>query len=252
MDSQQTIGFYEAIARYYDQIFPPETAQVDFLVQAAGEGSKRVLDVACGSGGYALALARRGYRVTAVDLDAAMVERAREKAGREGIALETLQADMVNLTAQLKGRYDLIYCIGNSLVHLDGWEAIRALLLEVREMLEPGGTAVFQIINYDRILKQNIAALSTIENEAAGIRFERHYHPDPESGRLQFHTILHDGPRRVENTILLFPLQSADFNAALMAAGFGRIEWFGDFQGNPFNPEMSYLQVVRASLASGA
>ena len=51
---------------------------IEAQLQAAN--ARRVLDVACGTGQHALALARRGYEVVGADLSAAMIERARENA----------------------------------------------------------------------------------------------------------------------------------------------------------------------------
>jgi ubiquinone/menaquinone biosynthesis C-methylase UbiE len=55
------------------------------LDRAALLEGKRVLDLACGTGTLALAAARSvpGLRVTGVDADPAILERARAKAGRE-------------------------------------------------------------------------------------------------------------------------------------------------------------------------
>ena len=56
-------------------------AEVDFILevmQVPPTGS--LLDVGCGVGRHALELARRGYRVTGVDISAGMLEQARRAA----------------------------------------------------------------------------------------------------------------------------------------------------------------------------
>src|SRR2546430_15940224 len=48
---------------------------------------KTVLEIGCGTGTNAIAFARRGYRVTAVDYVEAAVQRAREKARKAGLQI---------------------------------------------------------------------------------------------------------------------------------------------------------------------
>ncbi len=83
---------------------PPEGSQrftavaAECLVQACGvtEG-ERVLDVACGQGEVALAAARRGAQVTAVDLAPAPLHEGRRLAAAEGLEVDWLEQDAVDL-----------------------------------------------------------------------------------------------------------------------------------------------------------
>ncbi len=74
--------FEENYAKSYDTLYDDKDyAQECDLIVAAGEryggvGQGRVLDVGCGTGGHALRLAARGYRVTGVEPAPAMIERA--------------------------------------------------------------------------------------------------------------------------------------------------------------------------------
>jgi SAM-dependent methyltransferase len=72
----------------------------DRLVAAAGvRQGERVLDAACGDGNVALAAARRGADVTAVDFAPAALERARTRAHAEGLEVEWLEGDAHDLPA---------------------------------------------------------------------------------------------------------------------------------------------------------
>jgi SAM-dependent methyltransferase len=73
---------------YLRNAFTKGTEQeVDFLVEALGlTAGQRVLDVGCGPGRHALALARRGIEVLGVDLSPEFVELAHRAAAAERVA----------------------------------------------------------------------------------------------------------------------------------------------------------------------
>ena len=70
---------YTTIAKFYDYIFPMNPNKIEFIRSFVGLPPKKILDVACGSGGDAIALSRMGYEVTAIDLDPIMIERLKLK-----------------------------------------------------------------------------------------------------------------------------------------------------------------------------
>src|SRR5262245_18749297 len=69
-----------------------------------------LLDICCGSGRHARALARRGYRVTGVDLNAAALAAAQGESGEQVVYL---QRDMRNLDG-LPGSFDAAVCLWQS------------------------------------------------------------------------------------------------------------------------------------------
>lgn len=115
---------------------------------------RSVLDAGCGTGRVARELARRGFSVVGVDLDAVMLSTAQRKAPH----LEWHVADLE--TADLGRRFEVIVAAGNVMVFLTpGSEA--AVLRNLARHLEPGGRLVagFQLnsghmdlARYDRLL----------------------------------------------------------------------------------------------------
>ena len=244
------MGFYEQISKYYDYIFPVGGAQLDLIKSSAGNPPKRLLDVACGSGGYSEALAKSGYSLVSIDLDEKMVKLAGEKAVNGQLDMEVLKCDMGNIADTVPGSFDCIFCIGNSLVHLGSIEEIKESLMQMRTKLLAGGSLLLQIINFDRILKYGISSLPEIEVSEIGLKFTRKYRRDEVSNKIHFDTILTvEGKRdfeKFENSVELLPLKSTELIRLMKEAGFGRVEVYGDFNLSSFTVD-SYLLVLKVA-----
>lgn len=175
------------------------------------------------------------------------METARDKAKINNVEFNAIQANMLTLTVDLAEKYDLIFCIGNSIVHLGGLNEIEKFLSDVKSLLKVGGSAIFQIINYDRVMKKGITSLPTITDETIGLYFERMYELDRVSGNVLFNTFLKVNNEKIENSIPLYPLLSDDFLNLIKQVGFINIELFGDFKGSKYDTENSYMTVLRIS-----
>ncbi len=232
------MNLYESFADHYDAVFPAEKLTAVFLIGAFSESP--ILDLGCATGGYALALASKGFVVEGIDLDARMIAIAgAKKAVGSGNVLFRV-GDIRDLAA--KNAYGGIYCIGNTLVHLADEETISEMIQKMFAALKPGGTTVVQIVNYDRILAAKVTSLPTIRND--GREFFRRYRL--EGGRIVFATVLTCRNEHYEAETTLVPLTSAGLVAAFTGAGFRSIETFGGFDLRPYDLMHSFSLILKA------
>jgi SAM-dependent methyltransferase len=96
-----------------------------------------ILDLGCGHGMASVVLARRGARVTAVDLSAGYVREAQLRADANGVELCCVQAEGERLPFA-DGSFARIW--GNAILHHLDLERAGP---ELRRVLQPGGMAVF-------------------------------------------------------------------------------------------------------------
>jgi 2-polyprenyl-3-methyl-5-hydroxy-6-metoxy-1,4-benzoquinol methylase len=240
------MSFYQDISHYYDYIFPTGKEQVNFIREAAGSPPKTLLDIACGTGGYSIELARLGYEVTAADIDPAMVMGLKSKLVNQDFKINCIQAGMLNLEKEIHSRFDLAFCIGNSLVHLDGKAEVQEFFKSVKKLLKKEGKLVIQIINFDRILNKSVKELPVIKNDDIGLVFERYYRYEEHKNKVYFRTVLTVEDKRIENEIPLLPLLSQQAENMLKDAGFRNVKFFADFTGNEFEKDNSFMLVISA------
>ena len=200
-------GYYEAIARHYDEIFPINPVALALMKELAGSSPTHILDIACGNAAYATALSSDGYLVEGVDLDAGMIRAAQgkkssqkkrepdaasvrhetEALARENVQPDTdsprlLQGDMLHLDSLGLTSPQFAYCIGNSLVHLSDYKQVGAFLEQVYNLLQPNGHLLIQILNYNRILHDHVMKLPDIRRADGSLLFERFYEYDLPGG----------------------------------------------------------------------
>lgn len=87
-------------------VSPPELIR---FIQTHPPG--RALDLGCGTGTNAIALAQQDWKVTAIDFAPRAVNIARKKASNAGVKIDFLVRDVTSLD-DFKGPYDLILDIG--------------------------------------------------------------------------------------------------------------------------------------------
>jgi ubiquinone/menaquinone biosynthesis C-methylase UbiE len=120
----------------YETVFEPFT--MGFADRAAStlhlRPHDRVLDVAAGSGGAALALAARGYPVTAIDASVKMVERMRARAAARDVAVDVQLMDGQALTFPAASFDGALSVFGVIL-----FPAAERGLCEMRRVVRPGG-----------------------------------------------------------------------------------------------------------------
>ncbi|WP_406125788.1 class I SAM-dependent methyltransferase [Streptomyces canus] len=133
-------GFtHPRLAAIYDAL-EPDRGDLDPYVRLVEEfGARRVLDIGCGTGVFALLLAGRGIEVVGVDPALASLDVARGKPGSERVRwihgdaseLPPLNVDLVTMTAN----------VAQQIGEADAW---RETLRGAYTALRPGGRLVFE------------------------------------------------------------------------------------------------------------
>lgn len=95
-----------------------------------------ILEIGCGTGRTACYLAKRGYRVTAIDLNRQMLDKAVRRARRERVDVRFVQADVASLPFP-EHHFDMVFV--ESVTIFTPW---RSALTEYRRVLKPGGLMV--------------------------------------------------------------------------------------------------------------
>jgi len=110
----------------------------------------RVLDAPCGFGRHALALARRGFKVTGVDLSEVELQRARERAAAAVVRLDLVCQDMRAM--DFSEEFDLALNLFSSIGYFSD-EEDRQLLDRFCRALRPGGAFVLDTRNRDHYIR---------------------------------------------------------------------------------------------------
>jgi 2-polyprenyl-6-hydroxyphenyl methylase/3-demethylubiquinone-9 3-methyltransferase len=118
-------------------------ARLDYIEARAGLAGRRVLDVGCGGGLLAEGMARRGARVTGIDLAPGALEVARLHSLETGIAVDYRQVAAESLANTEPDSYDLVTCL-EMLEHVPDPPAVVAALAR---LVRPGGDVVCSTIN---------------------------------------------------------------------------------------------------------
>lgn len=140
MTLNRTVEFFDA--QFRSQVDRGEFSLNPFEEAVLPHLSGRVLDLGCGLGNLAVAAARRGCDVLAVDASPAAIEHLARVARDEGLRLGATEADVG--TFQPRETFDAVVAIG-LLMFFPCPDAL-ALLAAIRSAVRPGGCAAANVL----------------------------------------------------------------------------------------------------------
>ena len=233
------MSFYKTLTPFYDEIFPANEKAVHFLSGRLKKGG-RILDVGAGTGNMAVALAKQGFKLTAAEPEKGMAESIQQKAQSIQLPI-TVSTKTMQQSDQFEGNFDGIYCIGNTLVHLDNAEEIRSFFEQVYEKLNAGGVFIFQIVNFDKVLLKKDFRFPIIEKE--NFTLARQYDL-ADSGHILFTTTVTANGEAKTNTIPLYPALSSQLLEMLEQCGFKDINAYGNFEDKAYSVDTPALIIT--------
>lgn len=198
----------------------------------------RVIDLTCGPGLYATALARRGARVTGVDFSPASIAYARQLALDEGVGdLCTFVEADVRAWEPEPGAFDAAIFLYGQLAVFPRHEAV-TLLHKAAAALRPGGRLCVELLNPARVDKQDSSWWFTDDTGLWGGRpflhlGERRWNA-AEQASIERYFILHLESGAMDEITLCDQTYEVDEMAAMMrTAGFAKVTSYSGWDGLP-------------------
>ncbi|MFC3987193.1 class I SAM-dependent methyltransferase [Actinoplanes siamensis] len=206
------------------------------------EPGMSVLDVGCGHGSLANALAGRGCQVTGLDFSTVFLERARSDATAQGVDVDYRAGDMRELPREWTGRFDRLVNWSTAFGYFDD-PTNRRVLAEMARVLRPGGRLAMDLDNQIRFLTSWTPSRVTVAKENGDMLVDRH-RLDALTGRFEVErTVIRDGTVRTL-TFLKRLFGFPELRDWCVAAGFGEVSAYGEDE-RPLTAE-HHRMVIRA------
>jgi SAM-dependent methyltransferase len=153
-----TADFYDQMTPFYHLLYAKDldaameyqSRVLDTIIQQHwGAELQSVLDVSCGIGTQSLGLAQRGYQVTASDLSANAIERAKREAALRGLTVDFSVADMRQAYDHHGRQFDIVLSADNAVPHLLSDDEILVAFKQFFKCCKPGGGCIVTVRDYE-------------------------------------------------------------------------------------------------------
>ncbi|MGG4394906.1 class I SAM-dependent methyltransferase [Paenibacillus thiaminolyticus] len=199
--------------------------------------SASILDLCCGMGRHALALAEAGYRVTGVDLSEVLLEEAMAHDTRGQVKF--FRGDMRELPVE--GPFDAVVNLFTSFGYFTDNEDNARVFQEIHRVLKPQGRFIVDFLNPSYV-RQHLVPYS--ERVDGGTRIEERRRI--ENGFVKKAITLTDAsgrePRQYEERVRLYEL--ADFRNMMDKAGLVIDQVHGSYDGGAYDEEQSKRMIM--------
>jgi SAM-dependent methyltransferase len=215
--------------------------EVDQILKLANIPPKaHIMDLCCGVGRHSLELARRGFKVTAVDRTREYLHQAGEQAKKERLNIEFICEDMRDFCRP--DTFNAAINLFTSFGFFDNPTEDRMVIDNVYRSLKPGGVLVVDMMGKE-VLARVFRERDWHETDD-GIFWLEERKVVNDWSRIESRWIMFKDDRRYEGRINVRLYSASELSALLGDCGFARVSVYGGFDGIPYDNIAKRLVVV--------
>lgn len=177
--------FNQHAPRYMENVFTKNTlVEVDFILEEVDlpEGAQ-ILDMGCGTGRHSIELAKRGYRVTGVDISRGMLDEASIGASTAGVEIDLIHQDAIAFQAD--EAFDAAICICEGAFGLlgsmdDPYQRDLKILENIYGAIKPNGILILTALNGMRKIREATSG-AILDGRFDPLTLTEAYSMDPEN-----------------------------------------------------------------------
>jgi SAM-dependent methyltransferase len=198
-----------------------------------------VMDLCCGIGRHSLELARRGYRVTAVDRTRSYINQARKQAAKERLRIEFVQEDMRRF--RRPEGFDCIINLYTSFGYFENQRDDQRVLANVNRSLRKGGMFVLEMMSKE-ILARIFRERDWEEHDGVILLAERKVCDNWSRINNRWIVIAKKDRYEFEFTHRIY--SAVELCGLFKSAGFRSVKVSGDFSGSPYDHKAQRLVIT--------
>ena len=240
-DSGWWDDFFPAFRPLFGMITPKATnAQARYIMKKLDlRPGKKFLDCPCGIGRISLPLAKKGIRVTGVDITESYLDELSRTSKRRGLKIALLHADMRRI--HYNSEFDAAGNLWTSFGFFKKESDNRLAIKKMYQSLKPGGKFMLHVINRDWIMA-NYRERGW--QEVAGVKsLEERYFDYSTSVNHGTWRLIKDGDEKVFDV----PLRMYSFHelvAMFESVGFANIEGYGSLKDDPIDRDRQMMFII--------
>jgi SAM-dependent methyltransferase len=192
-------------------------------------------------GRHAVALARRGLRVTGVDRTQFLLDQAAVRAREAGVTIELVREDMRRF--QRPAAFDLVLSLWTSFGYFESRDDDRAVLAAIHGNLRPGGVAVFDMASKEHLCAHFQPTLVTPPAPDGSFLVQRTQVIEDWSRVKNDWLLIKDGTTRAF-TFFVRTYSGQELKDLLAGAGFASVTLFGALDGRAYGVDVERLIAV--------
>lgn len=233
---------YERLSEIYDR-FTDDFNHDDWeqwyrkLISSVKPGARSLLDAGCGTGPLCVRFAKKGMKVTGIDLSEDMLRVASDKARRWGVSVRFACQDMRKM--EIPSRVDAVISACDGVNYLLTDEDVKAFFMCAFKALKPASPFAFDISNEEKLKKMGETYLYGEDREDSAYLWTNEYDEKTRIIRMNLTFFVQEADGRFSRFTETHTQKAhrvSEITRLLQETGFTDIKVFGGDSGESEGP----------------